>query len=224
VVVVVNLAILLIAPFEWRWACITLGLSSYYPDRGCEFVKFLLFDLNWMYGVVLGSGLIAAIAVGRDGLKGRSRRNAQFGLVAALTLFAINHLALVQIGNGDDVLVSLCGGAANLAIGTPPGSSAWVIPYGRVFFDEPVLGMNVEFAPRITGRWFCQSLNLVYVQSTLVTIWPVFAVAIGCMGGALAQKQPKRGPQFCPCGYDLTGNVSGICPECGYAVKKGKFS
>ncbi len=28
--------------------------------------------------------------------------------------------------------------------------------------------------------------------------------------------RPKYPPSHCPkCGYDLTGNVSGVCPECG---------
>ena len=26
---------------------------------------------------------------------------------------------------------------------------------------------------------------------------------------------PKFPPGHCPCGYDLRGNVSGVCPECG---------
>jgi len=31
----------------------------------------------------------------------------------------------------------------------------------------------------------------------------------------------RFGCRICvPCGYDLTGNTSGICPECGAAVPK----
>ena len=26
-------------------------------------------------------------------------------------------------------------------------------------------------------------------------------------------------PGHCPCGYDLRGNVSGVCPECGVEAK-----
>lgn len=216
--VVTNLAILLIAPFEWRWVCITLGFPHYSADRACEFVQFLLFDLNWLFGLTFGSGLIAAIVVGRDGLRGRSRRKAQFALGAALALYAINHLALIEVGNGDDLLLRIESGFANLSIGTPPLSPTWIIPYGRVFFEQPVRGMNVRFAPGITGNFFCDSRSFVFVQSTFVTIWPLFAVAVGGAAGALVRKQPKKGPQACPCGYDLTGNLSGTCPECGEGI------
>ena len=44
-------------------------------------------------------------------------------------------------------------------------------------------------------------------------------VAIACLVSAIAlgfRNTPKRFRNQCPrCGYNLTGNVSGVCPECG---------
>jgi len=35
----------------------------------------------------------------------------------------------------------------------------------------------------------------------------------------MARCEHLRAPQCHHCGYDLTGNISGICPECGSRVK-----
>jgi hypothetical protein len=34
----------------------------------------------------------------------------------------------------------------------------------------------------------------------------------------LARLRRKLDPRFCRCGYDLTGNISGVCPECGKII------
>jgi hypothetical protein len=51
-------------------------------------------------------------------------------------------------------------------------------------------------------------------------IWPV-ATAAGAVGGGLIylSRRRVRAAGCCSsCGYNLTGNVSGVCPECGTAV------
>jgi hypothetical protein len=36
---------------------------------------------------------------------------------------------------------------------------------------------------------------------------------------AYVDRYNRRIPNhYCPCGYDLTGNVSGACPECGLTI------
>lgn len=66
------------------------------------------------------------------------------------------------------------------------------------------------------------SYDIVMIGVNLI----VYGVIGGCAGW-LAGRAAKRlllpiGSQspYCPCGYDLTGNISGVCPECGRAVDK----
>lgn len=57
------------------------------------------------------------------------------------------------------------------------------------------------------------------VMSTLG--WCVFCIAMGfvCRAAASVFRLPTNRAGFCiACGYDLTGNVSGVCPECGEAI------
>ena len=52
-----------------------------------------------------------------------------------------------------------------------------------------------------------------------VLIWMIFALvaSLAFLAWYLdLRRRPK--PGHCPCGYDLTGNTSGVCPECGVEV------
>ena len=57
--------------------------------------------------------------------------------------------------------------------------------------------------------------------------WPIALAAVGYVtlfAYALSAPKPKprRGVAPCAdCGYDLTGNVSGVCPECGLVTPQG---
>lgn len=57
------------------------------------------------------------------------------------------------------------------------------------------------------SEWYLCLFNLAHV------VLPVAAAA------ALLRLSQVKPPGFCQkCGYDLTGNVSGVCPECGTGV------
>jgi hypothetical protein len=48
------------------------------------------------------------------------------------------------------------------------------------------------------------------------------AVFYGCVGFGIAmllRRRPRKGPCV-KCGYNLTGNESGICPECGTRIER----
>ena len=59
------------------------------------------------------------------------------------------------------------------------------------------------------------------VPATSIFIGVIFAMA--GVGAVLESGRQRRGyplvPTLCPkCRYDLTGNVSGVCPECGTKI------
>jgi hypothetical protein len=57
-------------------------------------------------------------------------------------------------------------------------------------------------------------------RSNMVAVW-LFGFFAAWIVHKIAVRQRLECDDSCPaCGYDLTGNVSGICPECGTAISK----
>ena len=50
-----------------------------------------------------------------------------------------------------------------------------------------------------------------------LTLWPIW-LALAAPTGWWAYNRLRNKPGHCRCGYDLTGLVKGVCPECGRAV------
>ncbi|MFQ5807377.1 MAG: hypothetical protein ACE5I3_13095 [Phycisphaerae bacterium] len=119
-------------------------------------------------------------------------------------------------------------------------SEAWDSPYYWRFGFPSMLaaaGLCGMIRPRHAWRW---GLIIVVPQPLVLFIftapgpgpnmWPVgmcffggFALlcaGAGALGGAIVPRAKRRiPPGHCQkCGYDLTGNVSGKCPECGEAI------
>ena len=78
----------------------------------------------------------------------------------------------------------------------------WWPPYDVILpmtYTTNISGKNV------TRRW---------TQRVTLPMWlPLVLIAIPTAFLWWRDRPPK--PGHCPCGYDLTGNVSGTCPECG---------
>ena len=52
-------------------------------------------------------------------------------------------------------------------------------------------------------------------------MWGVFGLYLPRGWQVWVSHHPRHPPGYCQqCGYDLTGNVSGTCPECGTDIKK----
>lgn len=66
---------------------------------------------------------------------------------------------------------------------------------------------------RVPPRWSHSSAIPLPAAVVLLAIFPLRA------GWRLSIRHRRRNRGLCTsCGYDLTGNVSGVCPECGAAV------
>lgn len=94
------------------------------------------------------------------------------------------------------------------------------VPQGR--FDAP--GVH-----RSRASWLPETIDGVRLPGTFGThqetrvsfAWPaiLFAAVAGGLIAYTLRRQLEPG-QCLRCGYDLTGNISGICPECGTSVAK----
>jgi hypothetical protein len=97
----------------------------------------------------------------------------------------------------------------------------------EVALDEG--NLRVSWQPRVPyrPRWAGQDNRLgfrynVYSDGSGYAWAPLWAIAaasgaVACAAGYRGWRRQRRsGHGRCPrCGYDLTGNVSGVCPECG---------
>ncbi len=52
---------------------------------------------------------------------------------------------------------------------------------------------------------------------TIPLLYPFLMIVIATFWLCRADRRPKTGCKHC--GYDLTGNVSGVCPECGAVIE-----
>ncbi len=54
-------------------------------------------------------------------------------------------------------------------------------------------------------------------KALLVCLWPAYHVL---WAGTIRRLRRRRHNLCVTCGYNLTGNVSGVCPECGEPIGK----
>ncbi len=78
--------------------------------------------------------------------------------------------------------------------------------------DQDTVGNSIRWWPIFTSsrRWFGQTVQ--------VALWPI-VLALSVVAAWLWCVDRRYAPGYCgACGYDLTGNESGVCPECGMAT------
>jgi hypothetical protein len=83
------------------------------------------------------------------------------------------------------------------------------------FADNP---FYVEFIPRLADVPFGTGAIIGKAILLPMTI-PLVLLLSATAWSMIAGKTRGRGIDCANCGYSLTGNTSGVCPECGTAVK-----
>ncbi|UCE61529.1 MAG: hypothetical protein JSU63_07220 [Phycisphaerales bacterium] len=71
------------------------------------------------------------------------------------------------------------------------------------------------------------TLNVQRTQTISVSAWLLLIVigvypAIEFIRGPLRRRRRRRKGLCTSCSYDLTGNMSGVCPECGEETRRGE--
>jgi len=91
----------------------------------------------------------------------------------------------------------------------------------RYFVASFCSGCVVSFAFVIIGTYVAGHVDPFFPIALVVG--GVFATGIAVLIGIpFAVRRRARFGQCQKCGYDLTGNVSGVCPECGSLINTGK--
>ena len=103
-------------------------------------------------------------------------------------------------------------------------SVMWSHGVFRLVADWRPSSQDVHFIPPVGGEyWPFMSAKgrIVYVASPF---WALLAATSLPTVLLWWLDPPRHPPAHCQsCGYDLTGNVSGVCPECGTAVPAARM-
>ncbi len=94
-----------------------------------------------------------------------------------------------------------------------PGWTVRTHAFHLVGWPEFDVILPMKYTTNISGKTTTRQ----WTQRVTLPLWlPLVLVAIPTAFLWWRDRPPK--PGRCPCGYDLTGNVSGTCPECGTAL------
>lgn len=116
------------------------------------------------------------------------------------------------VGGLTTLMYAGCGFAASL-VGCVCGLACaaiarrWRKPHYRALLVSIVIVVLIALAASVTV------LRIAFTELVVLVLVTLLIIAIAAK---LWTAMP--GPNRCSCGYDLTGNVSGLCPECGTVV------
>ncbi len=147
--------------------------------------------------------------VAGGGLQGRRlRRAVAVVLCCAPTLLGVGSFVWsLEIGYGTRVVAVVAGGLDVGSIGSPPAARWW---------------MAIESSPPfLTHEWWRASRwsRADGGEDLFVPLWPLVPAMAAYVVVVWRRTRPVPAGACASCRYDLTGNVSGICPECGTPIR-----
>ena len=126
------------------------------------------------------------------------------------------------------VVLTLCA-IVVLLLGWTSRNDISMLDMGTFDFTSWHLNIGWEI-PRATGRWafggFAYDLwepggvSVVHIPLWILVALFVAYPTIAFIRGPLRRWRRHRKGLCTECSYDLTGNESGVCPECGIEIKK----
>ncbi len=95
--------------------------------------------------------------------------------------------------------------------------SRWLIVFYACMFAVLVALYEVLLHSHVP-HW---ANSLAYLAMSIPSMFAAYAVSRQSIRRRLRRNLRSEGVYLCiPCGYDLTGNETGICPECGAYVEE----
>ncbi|UCE58114.1 MAG: hypothetical protein JSU63_11775 [Phycisphaerales bacterium] len=141
--------------------------------------------------------------------------------------FTMSRRVTCEIRRTPQSSVLLCVSCGSVAIiwmscDDPQILDSWVSDWKPATVPTPLYYPNIAFKLD-RYKWFDQRSGMSSHGIAAVTLAAPFGILVACptiafIRGPLRRRRRRRKGLCIVCGYDLTGNVSGKCPECGTEV------
>ena len=109
----------------------------------------------------------------------------------------------------------------------PDHKEGWAWLGGRVFPDPntlvpggPVMGSSHPRGPAVHLQLQIRTIEALAIPHWALCVALLTYPAVAFIRGPVQRYRRRRKGRCLKCGYDLTGNISGVCPECGTEVKE----
>ena len=174
----------------------------------------------------------------------RSLSSKTFGRVVVVSVVVLTGYALFAEGTNFDLITLRTPGSSRLAHRLSECGvlwalfwtvAGWVLTATKQIWDRVAWSWMIILAPVAGGLLSSLAQAKIFffgevqIRTSGQLAWLDYAITMipfakGIVLGLVLLVQARvwralgRAGRYCKCGYDLTGNVSGICPECGTKI------